>query len=91
MLVELVTEVDNCIDVSNEDCRLRILVLSTSSSFILLHVDAVEGGISWPDLLASLRNIKCRLLSSLSMDLVIGAHGGLLWWDTKKSTRRLKL
>jgi hypothetical protein len=79
VLVELVTEIDNCIDVSNEDCRLRILVLSTSSCFILLHVDAAEEGISWLDLLASLPNIKCLLLSSLSKDLVIGAHGGLSW------------
>jgi hypothetical protein len=79
VLVALVTEVDNCIDVLNEDCRLRILVLSTSSSFILLHVDATEEGIRWPDLLASLPNIKCWLLSCLSMDLVIGAHGGLSW------------
>lgn len=79
MLVALVTKVDNCIDVPNEDCRLRILVLSTSSSFILLHVDAVEEGISWPDLLAPLPNIKCRLLSSLSIDLVLRAHGGFSW------------
>lgn len=45
MLVALVTEVDNCIDFPDEVCRLRILVLSTSSSSILLHVDATEEGI----------------------------------------------
>jgi hypothetical protein len=44
VLVALVTEVDNCIDFPDEDCRLRILVLSASSS-ILLHVDATEEGI----------------------------------------------
>ena len=81
MLVALANEVDNCIDFPNEDCRLRILgpKYCTSSSSFSLHVDATEEGIRWPDLLASLPNIKRWLSSSLSMDPVIGAHGGLSW------------